>query len=128
MDMDIEKRLAALTPFAREQVDSTWLGGTPKRDWLIVGLLLETLEDLLVRFCERFHDKGHGEWDYDVIFMDDGNVRVRTVLSDTYSEVRETYDKKNPIDALVELINAFALRLEPTDQEKRDDAEVSAAC
>lgn len=128
MNTDIEKRLAGLTPYALEQVESTWNGGTPDRDWMIIGLLLETLEDLLVRFCERFHDKGHGEWEYDVIFMDDGNVRVRTVLSDTYSEGRQTYDKKNTIDALVELINAFSLRLEPTDQEKRDQAEASAAC
>lgn len=128
MDTEIEKRLKDLTPFAREQVDSTWLGGTTKRDWLIVGLLLETLEDLLVRFCERFHDKGHGEWEYDVIFLDNGNVDVRTVLSEYYSESHETIDKKNTIDALVDQINYFARRLEPTDQEKRDDAEVSAAC
>lgn len=128
MDTEIEKRLKDLTPFAREQVDSTWLGGTTKKDWLIVGLLLETLEDLLVRFCQRLNDKGHGEWKYDVIFLDDGNVRVSTVLSDYYSESRATYDKKNTIDALVDQINHFARRLEPTDQEKRDDAEVSAAC
>lgn len=128
MDTEIEKRLKNLTPFAREQVDSTWLGGTSKQDWLIVGLLLETLEDLLVRFCQRFSDKGHGEWKYDVIFLDDGNVRVSADLNDYYSVSRATLDEKTPIDALVDQINYFALHLEPTDQEKRDDAEVSAAC
>lgn len=128
MDTEIEKRLKNLTPFAREQVDSTWLGGTSERDWLIVGLLLETLEDLLVRFCERFSDKEYGDWKYDVIFLDGGNVRVSADINDYYSVSRETLDEKNPIDALVELINAFSLRLEPTDQEKRDQAEASAAC
>lgn len=126
MDIEIEKRLKNLTTFAREQVDSTWLGGTSKQDWLIVGLLLETLEDLLVRLCERYTPpkqfviSGFGDRTFCVEIVPNFFPEV------IFGEGKDA--DSTSVDALVDLINQVAALMEPTDQEKRDDAEVSAAC
>lgn len=128
MDMDIEKRLANLTPFAREQADSTWLGGTPKQDWLAVGLLLETLDELLERVCER-ESRGralHVALSYSIGSSSEGEVFARVDDWDSCDFFWRSEGTR--VDALVDLVNQVAAHLEPTDQEKRDDAEVSATC